>query len=356
MQNQSVLKSGYSYLVHRLNWKQKSCIRKIAMHDNNRLDCEIALINSIGDAYPRLKLRIPAILDNGTIGSGALKGKRYYIQEFVDGVTLSKLIQNETIKDDQIEKIFVVIARELINMVGDYQGKQKTMAQGTTNLKLLAELETLNKKSYFDDILKQQFLVINNRPYNNLNEVLVALPEIDETIVKYSHWNFHGDNIILDNNLTPDEFKIIDPDSTLSDCDELFNIARFIYTFTHDTFEYRKYLINSQFLQLNGDKIEFEIYETWPIGISNRRERLLASLFNISSEIYKSIETQALSRSALYRLKLNYLYCVLRGVNSNYKHNFEFPSAEFQTFRHDGIFLLLKSTIIANDLLREING
>ena len=56
------------------------------------------------------------------------------------------------------------------------------------------------------------------------------------------HFNFHGENILISDFKTLDKFKLIDPDTRWKILDPMFSMARYFYTYSHDTAEKKKLL------------------------------------------------------------------------------------------------------------------
>lgn len=50
------------------------------------------------------------------------------------------------------------------------------------------------------------------------------------------------------------------------------------------------------------------------------------------------------------RFNLNYLLCLMRGINSNYDENIDFPSKKINYFRHSSIYLSLMAIKFLHEL------
>ena len=136
------------------------------------------------------------------------------------------------------------------------------------------EYKKISNKHLIVNFEKSKNIYINNKIYKNISFYLKNLfkekkiKKLDSNsffLSKLGHWNFHGGNIIFPKTKNYKKFYIIDPDATWNLNDPLFSLARFIYTFPHDTMEYNKYFISSPSFQNLSKKnnLEFKIKNLW---------------------------------------------------------------------------------------------
>ena len=212
------------------------------------------------------------------------------------------------------------------------------------------EFEIIKKKKHLSFLNENKNITINNIKYKSLNYLLYKVLDnkkmkIVNTNKNYfsflGHFNFHGENIITKNLKKNTNFFLIDPDSRWKCLDPMFGLARFFYTFDHDTFEKKKYFIKSNIFDLSKKSNNtFYIKYIWKkLTLSNYKKTFnIENFFNQETNFYKQ------------RFKLNYLLCLMRGVNSNYEENIEFPSNRINFFRHSSIYLSLIIIKFLHDL------
>ncbi|MFM2130549.1 MAG: hypothetical protein RL477_2095, partial [Pseudomonadota bacterium] len=164
------------------------------------------------------------------------------------------------------------------------------------------------------------------------------------------HWNFHGENIIL-NSRFPDGFAVIDPDVSLDECDPVFGLARLLYTFPHDTAEHTYYIINSDLLMPKGNtpRPEFEIAFTWPEStLVNYRYLYRGVLDGEMPRVFDLDPRFANDARLWYRLNVSLLLCLLRGVSVNYKPNYPLHYGDMVHFQNEALFILLNAIELAD--------
>ncbi len=182
------------------------------------------------------------------------------------------------------------------------------------------------------------------------------LDECNSFISGIGHWNFHGDNLIIKDLRSPESFSVIDPDIHIDKCDPLFSLARFFYTYPHDTADYSQYVIESNYLFPNREKnYYFNIRTLWPQVVSQLYSESFDPFLDQASSKINSIFSD-IGEDELFRLQLNYLLCLLRGINANYESKFTIPSNKLCFFQNKGIFLYLKAVIFANNMRDKLYG
>ncbi|MCH7549953.1 MAG: RHS repeat protein [Candidatus Krumholzibacteriota bacterium] len=171
------------------------------------------------------------------------------------------------------------------------------------------------------------------------------------------HWNFHGDNIILKDLGKPYAFRVIDPDINLERCDPLFGIARLFYSFPHDTADYHQYVIQAPiFASSEADRVDFLVDFLWPRLVYEKYARLFSCVYELDDGQLRSIDNRLSLSALMFRLKLNYLYCVMRGVNANYDERIEFVDRNITEFRNKAIFLYLQALVFAAHLKEFVDA
>ena len=340
-----IIKSNDKYLIINKNNKY---ILKISQRAGTNLEREYKIIEQLRlKSYDYKKILPKTSIDKKKISS---LGKFFYIQKYIKGSTLSenlnkKLGLNELKNINEIKKKIYKISKENFNL-----NSNQTPLSFFTKL-IMNEFEIMKKKKHLSFLFENKSIMINNIKYKNLNFLLYKVLEnkkmkVVNTNQNYfsflGHFNFHGENIIIENLKKNPNFFLIDPDSRWQCLDPMFALARFFYTFDHDTFEKKKYFIKSNIFDLSKKKNNiFYIKFIWKsLSLSNYKKILdKKNFFKQEANFYKQ------------RFNLNYLLCLMRGVNSNYEENIEFPTKKINYFRHSSIYL----SLIIIKFLHELN-
>ncbi len=219
------------------------------------------------------------------------------------------------------------------------------------NISYLCELNEIiiNGQSY-QSFAKTLDIIFHSKIFNDLN----AQPSF---ISALGHWNFHGDNVILGESENIEEFKVIDPDISIGDCDPLFGIARFLYSLPHDTADYIQYINFSKvFLPSAETPVEFRVRSLWPEAVHQNYQRLFCSFYEKDGLVMAEMDSRYKKGHLLNRLKLCFLYCLMRGVSANYREEIEFIDGRITEFRNKSIFLYLQALMFANHLSEEMHA
>lgn len=340
-----IIKNNDKYLILNKNNKH---ILKISQRAGDNLEQEFKIIKQL-----RLKsVEYNKVMPQTTINEKKISslGKFFYIQEYIKGHTLSNTLNKrlnklEFQRIDKIKNKIYNISRENLN------SNSRELPSSLFVKLIMNEFETMKKKEHLSFLNENKEILIDKSRYKSLGYLLTKTLEskkmnIVDNYKNYfsflGHFNFHGENIILKNLKKNSEFFIIDPDSRWQCLDPMFAFARFFYTFDHDTIEYKNYLIKSNFFDLSSKKINsFEINYNWKkrIFINYQKTFNRKVFFRNKKEFLKM------------RFNLNFLLCLLRGINSNYEEKIDFPTKRIGNFRHSSIYLAL----ISIKFLSEIN-
>jgi hypothetical protein len=339
-----IIKSNDKYLIINKNNKH---IFKISQMAGTNLENEYNIIKQLRAKSKNYNKILPTTLvDKKKILS---LGKFFYVQNYVKGLTFSKILSKKLNSKElnnlnKIKKRIYEISKENFNLNSDH-----TPLLLFTKL-IINEFEIIKKKTHLSFLCENKDLIINNIKYKNFNYLLYKFLQskkikIVNTNKNYfsflGHFNFHGENIIIENLKKSPNFFIIDPDSKWQCLDPMFSLARFFYTFDHDTFEKKKYIIKSNFFNLSKKKkYMFQINYMWKKLPYYNYRRILnkKNFFKYETNFYKT------------RFNLNYLLCLMRGINSNYDENIDFPSKKINYFRHSSIYLSLMAIKFLHEL------
>ena len=299
------------------------------------------------------------ILDTGTCESGISAGKRFYIQEFLQGKTFSQHLRDKKNDLVTVEKAFETVVSELVSSVDEHRVHTSDKAKYVRFLsrQVKSELSTISQLPFLGFLANCQEIVTNGIPYRGLNEavkIILSADHLNEEgppigiLSDLGHWNFHGDNIIINDLSRPNTFRTIDPDVNINMADPLFGLARFLYTFPHDTVEMRRYWLESKIFFEQCRPAEINVRLDWPAWIQTRYRKLF-DLNNYSLRNCLLRQTEHIREDALiFRFQLNYLFCLLRGISANQSDSISFQGDSATTFQNGGMFLLLEAVRVAN--------
>ncbi len=151
------------------------------------------------------------------------------------------------------------------------------------------------------------------------------------------HWNYHGGNIIFSNvKKNYKNFYLIDPDATWKINDPFFSLARFIYTYIHDTIENKKYYIETKsFKETSADKNNFKTKIVWPLNIKKKYENNFSEYFSLKNK--KNLNL--LNKNEQFRLNMCLILCLLRGINSNFESKIQILNEKGTKFKNNSIYI-----------------
>lgn len=360
LQDMRILKDSSKYVIFSCEENGVKCVYKVARRDAGKLDKEIRRIGDLARSYPSLRERLPVILKHGRFENGAYAGMDYYVQTFFPGTTFSHYVQDVSADPDRLYLNFRTVLTQLFDIAQEHEFDPSGDDRGGEFLKAAIDFETgrLNTLDAISQLRAADEIVLNGERLDGLTVVLkrifasprfAALDQTASFISRLGHWNFHGDNVLLADLEDARAFRVIDPDINIDACDPLFGIARFLYSFPHDSAEYRKYVIRESDPRRKGLR-EFEIQYLWPQRVFDNYSRLFLSIYADNPIGITEIDDRYQDATTLHRLKLCFLYCLLRGVYANYEPQTEVIKTGF---RNKGTYLYLQAVRFANHLQEE---
>ena len=199
-------------------------------------------------------------------------------------------------------------------------------------------------------IEKLNNIYINKKKYKNINFYLKKIFSAKKIkslnkefffLSNIGHWNFHGGNIIFPNPKNYNNFNLIDPDATWNLNDPFFSLARFVYTYPHDTMEYNKYSIYSETFgkNKNGNKISFKINILWKKKVDQKYKSIFSQFYE--KNIKRSLLQKYLNEKEYLRYNLALILCFMRGINSNFEEKLNFLNNKNFIFQNKSIYLYL---------------
>ena len=350
-----VIKSSDSNLIMSVKDGKKSSILKIAQRGNSSLQREQDIILKLKKVSKIYNNIIPEIYLNKKIENPYLKDRFYYFQEYCPGSTLSSLIQNNKIKyrkakgvSEEIVSKFISITKEdLKNCVNE---KPSEVFQKL----LMTEFESIIKRPHLKFLSSTLNLKIGNKLYNKLGNSLnsifskknfINLDEENKFLVDLGHFNFHGENILISDIKQPGKFKLIDPDTRWKVLDPMFSLARYFYTYWHDTAEKKKYYVkcNIYDFEKKDKNLSFNTKVLWSKNVND----VYKKMFDIN------LIKNKLSKVDKLRFNLSYLLCLMRGVNANYEEKINFHNCKNNIFQNNGILFALLTIIYAQQIAKN---
>jgi hypothetical protein len=342
-----ILKNSEKFSVFRAKDKKKKFfILKIANKKPEKIFKEINLIKKLCTSSVFFKKTMPEILDYGYFKKGLFKSKGFYKQKYIAGLTFSQLMKNKNISKKESKVLTESLYKKFIDVVRNSQIKKKNKPISIIKKLIFKEYKNFSSKYLFSNLEKSKNIYINGKKYKNINFYLKKIfdkkkiKKLDNKnyfLSKLGHWNFHGGNIIFPQKKNYQKFYLIDPDATWSFNDPFFSLARFIYTYPHDTMEYNKYFISSDDLKniQKKNKLNFNIGNLWEKN-TLKNYKFIFSQFDKNNFLLKE-----LNKEELIRLNLSLILCFIRGINSNFEIKINFLNNENLKFQNKGIYLYL---------------
>ena len=363
-----ILKSSSKYLIGICeNKSNEKYVLKIANVNNDKITKEVDIINKLKAQGPFMGKRLAGILDSGKLLKGYHSGKGYYLCELMSGETLSHTFQKPTQSEKSLLGIFKAVGNELSNYVVNQECDEKYAETSLDILKakITGTLTAVNSFKHTKYLNNFSSIKINGEAVESLDtliEEILQSPKIEELnkigsfTASLGHWNFHGDNILIEDSSKPENFRMIDPDVSMDENDPFFSLARFFYTFPHDSSDYEQYLIESNILEPDQDEeVYFNIRYLWPETVSNQYRNIFSMIEpGKTSELVKYIPVLD-DKNYQLRLWINYLYCLIRGVKANYEDTIVIPMNDVNLLRNKGVYLYIQSILFAKKFKDYLN-
>ena len=360
-----ILKNSEKFSVFRAkDKKNKNFILKVANKKPQKIFKEINLIKKLCSSSVFFKNTMPKILSYGYFQKGLFKSKGYYKQEYISGLTFSQIIKSKKISKKESVIIAETLLKKFIEVIRNSKIEKKGKSLSKIKKLIHNEYKKISNKHLIINFEKSKNISINNKIYKNINFYLKNLfkkkkiKKLDSNsffLSKLGHWNFHGGNIIFPKMKNYKKFYIIDPDATWNLNDPLFSLARFIYTFPHDTMEYNKYFISSPDFQNLSKKnnLEFKIKNLWKKN-TYKNYKLIFSQFDQPKKKKNRLLLKYLSNNEYLRLSLSLILCYMRGINSNFENKINFLNNKNSKFQNKGIYLYLLTLIQLDNLKKNL--
>ena len=354
-----ILRNTEKFLVYLDSKKNKSkIIVKVSHKDRKKILREVKLIKNLKKSSKYFDEFIPEILSYGKIKKGIHKNKSYYKMKYISGKTFSQIMQENKGIYRYEDKLSNNIFQKLIFITKNFSKSIKK----TNKPRLLKKLITLEyNKNLQKDLItrfeKLKGIKINSEKYKNCEYYLNSIFRLLEkgTNFKYleakiGHWNYHGGNIIVKNK---NKFYLIDPDATWDYNDPFFSLARFIYTYPHDTIENNLYLIKSNHLEFiaNNQYMNFSIKNIWKRNVKKNYNFIFKKYF---FNLQKNFKKNNLTLNEYIRISMCIILCFLRGINSNFEKEINFQHQKENIFRNKSIYIYLYAIMFLKNFYSHI--
>ncbi len=353
--NFKVIKSSESNLILSVRDGKNYAILKVAQRGNAKLEKEHETILKLKKFSKIYSSFLPDTYLDGKINKDLFSNKFYFFQKYLKGTTLSQLIQKNKIKLNKanhisnalIEKLILIIEEDLKNCVNQKPSE-------IFRKLIMTEFQNLIKRPHLHFVSSNLRLKIGNKFYKNLEnslerifskKIFLAMDEQDQFLTNLGHFNFHGENIIISDPKDVKRFKLIDPDTRWKVLDPIFSLARYFYTYSHDTAEKKNYYIKSNIFDLksNNKTFYFKTNIIWPTIVKKVYEKMFNE--NLLKKKFDKFEK--------FRFSLTYLLCLLRGANANYEEKVFFLKNNINQFKNNGVFLSLLAIQYAHEIAYE---
>ena len=309
MSTYKILKSNDKHLIIKVKYENNTIVKKYNLLSTKNLEKEVQRINFLSKRSKKYKKYQINILDFSNEQIFYDIYKPYYSMPFLKGSTFSNIIKSTKYTLSEKKKLFKVLYDELYSL----SLEQKNIESKTQKIKWLDRyaqvLKNVNNFPIISDICKNNFL-INNIEINKGDKLIynfISKGEKSFSAYNNAHANFHGENIILLNYPKNKEFLILDPDTKIENIDCSFSLARFLYTYIHDTIVNDKYKIILE--QNSKNKINFNLKFKWNNKQIKSYKLLEDKILNLLLSFSKFKDSQKIIKS--------YILCLLTGVITN---------------------------------------
>lgn len=334
-----ILKKNEKFFIANVKSDDQSrkLVIKVELAGSSKLRNEIERIQGLKTLSTFYQEKLPTIAYAGVFSAGLLAGHDYYVMERL----LGEPIANTAIHADAsilVNDANLEIFDELAENVHQIEKHTDFLPRSDLFDALLDDITRLSNLPMVGNLLKSHYHCIGGTEYRNFlgsPKDLIGLLEETFRAVKFRngsnlHNNYHGGNIIVSSGL--DNYRLIDPDVSVTNCDTTFGLARFLYTDVHEQCEHNLYLIDS--IEKSDEAYgRFDLKEASE-GLSPPFEAL---------KIVDNIFNRLPNEETTIRLKLSLLRSLIRGIFAN--HETHITNESSKGFSNKSVFLYLNTLI-----------
>ena len=346
IKNIKVFKNSEKFFVFRSKENKRFKVYKIAHKNPKKIKQEVQLLKKLIVKSKILKDKIPKILKHGTIKKGIHSKKGFYILDYIKGFTFTEIVKKNLCTLENFNRINKIIFQIFLKITKEDLETKKVKTKINIKTLILNEFKKIKKRDLMKRFCEQKKIKIDNIEYKNIGSYLSEIfnsYSYKKTYEKKSymsslgHWNFHGGNIIFSNvKKNYKNFYLIDPDATWKINDPFFSVARFIYTYIHDTIENKKYHIETKtFKEIGAEKNNFKTKILWSSNIKKKYESNFSEYLSFRNK--KNLKF--LDKNEQTRLNMCLILCLLRGINSNFEPKIQILDEKGTKFKNNSIYI-----------------
>lgn len=349
-----VLKSNNKFLILRcLNDLNEDVVLKISLLKSNSLEREFErLLNLAEFSDNNINYLKPKYFSK--FNDGPFKSLYFYEQDYVAALTLSNNIRNCNLEEFKyIEKLFFDLEKSSYDICNQSDQNKNSLTDISLESLINESLDYLSNSYFYKNLFAQKIIINNGNKFENLSIAIKKILshknylEISKRPLKIilSHANYHGDNLIL----TKNKVHIIDPDVSIPIVPRSFSLARFIYTYVHDSADYNDYNIYTKWYSEGSPS--FFLKRNISDKVDNCYKNIFGDLliFEENNLILNRIKIFSIEE-----IKLSYLYCLLRGIKANQSNIKFLNDNNLDYFQEKGTFIYLNCLNYVNWILREL--
>ena len=349
-----VLKSNNKFLILRcLNNLDEDVVLKISLLKSNSLEREFErLLNLAEFSDKNINYLKPRYFSK--FQDGPYKSLYFYEQDYIEGLTLSSNIRNLNINElNNIDKLFFDLEKSSYDISNHLNQNNNSLTYISLESLINESLEYLSNSYFYKNLFAQEKILNNGNKLENLYIAIKKIlshknySEISKKPLRMilSHSNYHGDNLIFLKN----KVYIIDPDVSISIVPRSFALARFIYTYVHDSADYHDYDIHTKWYSEGNPS--FLLKRNISSKVDNSYKKIFGDLLNFEEKKLLFNKTKIFS---IEEIKLSYLYCLLRGIKANQSNIKFLNNNNLDYFQEKGTFIYLNCLNYVNWILREL--
>jgi len=304
-----ILKSNEKYLIIKsIDKNDNALVYKYDLRSKPKIIKEYKRINLLREENDFYYDHLVRVFDLSKSNKWDLRNLYKYKMPFIEGKSYSSVLRDKKIDYTLKKDITLFLYKKFSKVVFEKQIDEKCI-EYSWETKAKELINNLYKVDHISNLLEYSFH-INGNYIDNPKKILLDFFRKKNKMFFYEkniHGNFHGENIIITDVKSFNKFKIIDPDCSLKKVDSSFSLARFLYTFTHDTVEYQQYNIYSYSIDLK--RRNFSYNYIWDKNTLESYELLDSIIVDLIDHFDTDYDANRLFKS--------FIHCLLIGALAN---------------------------------------
>lgn len=306
-----ILKSNSKFVILKSkNSDKKNIVVKYDLRHKHRIHLEFKRINLLKKKHAFYKKHLVDIKDLKKQDLWLFKNIYSYQMPYISGESLSTIIRNQEIDFDTKNNITKKLYEDFIAISEKHTENSLIGKKMLWNTKCKTVLDQIIKVDYINHLLSSPLNINGDIIKDPKNTLLEFFNKKNKSFIPCNqiHGNFHGENIIIPDISNKNNYKLIDPDCSLKDVDSTFSVARFLYTYIHDTVEQKKYIITSI---LNNSKKNHDFFYdiVW--------DKSIKKSYSIFDRLIKNLVQNFYLDEKSNRLFKSYILCLMLGILAN---------------------------------------